>query len=92
MSEKTPEDKEDSLLGNSKPAINAYLKYSGMGIQMAFIIGIFAWLGLKMDVWLKSDPVFVVILSLSGVALSMYIFIRQILSEPGSQNKVEDED
>jgi len=91
MPQKIPKD-ENRLLSGNKSAVNAYLKYSAMGIQMAFIIALFAWLGLKTDDWLNAEPVFVVILSLSGVALSLYIFIRQILSEPSSKNKEEEED
>jgi F0F1-type ATP synthase assembly protein I len=72
---------EEKALKKNKAAINAYLKYSGIGIQMALIISIFSYLGLLLDDYLKSNPVFTVIFSLGSVILAMYVFIRQVISE-----------
>ncbi len=80
-------DDDEKLLNKNKASINVYMKYSGMGIQMALIIAAFSWLGVKMDDWLNTEPLFTVVLSLSGVALSMYVFIKQILTDSKYNNK-----
>jgi F0F1-type ATP synthase assembly protein I len=77
---------EEKALKKNKAAINAYLKYSGIGIQMALIISIFSYLGLLLDDYLKSNPVFTVIFSLGSVILAMYVFIRQVISENTDNN------
>jgi F0F1-type ATP synthase assembly protein I len=89
MAKKNAENKKDKLLLKSKSPINAYLKYSGMGIQMALIIVFFSFLGVQLDKYFEVKHVFTVIFSLFGVALSMYVFISKILSE--SKNETEDE-
>lgn len=86
--QKSDRKKTEKLISQQKGTINAYMKYSGMGIQMALIIGAFAWLGLKADELLETDPVFTVILSLGGVSLSMFVFIKKVLSGENN-NKIE---
>jgi F0F1-type ATP synthase assembly protein I len=76
------------LLVKNKSSVNAYMKYSGMGIQMALIILVFSFLGVKLDGFLKTEPVFTVILSLAAVILAMYVFIRQVTNE-SDNNKSE---
>lgn len=73
----------------NKSAASAYLKYSGMGIQMALIIIVFSYLGIKIDEWLRINLLFTVIFSLLGVGLSMFVFIRQILSESKKEEDSE---
>lgn len=85
------EDKEDEkLLKKNKAAINAYMKYSGMGIQMALIITVLSYAGLLLDDYLHTNPVFTVILSLASVLLAMYVFIKSVIGqdskEKSSQN------
>ena len=79
------EKDKKSLLDKNKSSVNAYMKYSGMGIQMALIILVLSFLGVKLDDYLKTKPVFTVILSLAAVILAMYVFIRQVSNE--SDNK-----
>ena len=81
---------EGKLLNRNKASMNVYMKYSGMGIQMALIIAAFSWLGVKMDEWLTAEPLFTVIFSLFGVGLSMYVFIKQILTD--DKNNVKEEE
>lgn len=61
---------------------NDYLKYSGMGIQMAAIItgGVLA--GIQLDKWLQLKfPVFTLVLTLLSVFLAIYYFIKDILKK-----------
>lgn len=64
----------------SKKPVN-FLKYTSMASQMGATIGLFIFIGLKMDAWLETKAIFVLIGALLGVGLSMYSFIRQVLSE-----------
>lgn len=76
------EEKDDGkLLKKNKAAINAYMKYSGMGIQMALIITVLSYAGLLLDNYLNTNPVFTAILSLASVLLAMYVFIKGVLGE-----------
>jgi F0F1-type ATP synthase assembly protein I len=65
----------------SKAAYSVYMKYAGMGIQMALIIAIFSFSGVKLDTYFNSGPWLTVVFSLSGVALSLYYFIKKVLNE-----------
>lgn len=61
---------------------NDYLKYSGMGIQMAAIItgGVLA--GIQLDKWLQIKfPIFTLVLTLLSVFLAIYYFIKDILKK-----------
>lgn len=53
--------------------------FSGIAIQMGVIIGLGAFLGIKLDEYFtNSYSVFTIILSLLGVFVSMYVLIRQL--------------
>lgn len=60
--------------------INAYAKYSSVGIQMAVAIGGFTWLGTFLDKKLKTaTPWFTICLSLFGVAVGLYLVLRLVI-------------
>jgi F0F1-type ATP synthase assembly protein I len=66
----------------SKP-LNAYAKYSALGVQMAVIIGGGCYGGFKLDEHYKNTtPVFTIILSLVSIALAMYIVLKDFI-KPG---------
>jgi hypothetical protein len=52
-----------------------------MATQMGVTIGLFIFVGLKLDAWLETKVLFVLIGSLSGVGLSLYHFIKQAISD-----------
>ena len=83
MKQENPENQNDNLKNfrKGKSAYNTYIKYASMGIQMALIIAAFSFLGVKLDEYFGSNPWLTVVLSLSGVALSLYYFIKKVLSE-----------
>jgi F0F1-type ATP synthase assembly protein I len=59
---------------------NLFLRFSSMGIQMAGIIGFFAWLGTYFDKKFETlTPWWTISLSLLGVISSMFMIIREIL-------------
>ncbi len=60
---------------------SSYLKYSGMGIQMIVVIGLFTYAGYKIDESAHHTTKWVTaILSLTGVFVSLYIVIRSVKS------------
>ncbi|MGH1337703.1 MAG: AtpZ/AtpI family protein [Aureispira sp.] len=58
-----------------------YIKYSGMAMQMGFIIGLFVFAGLRLDDWMETRFIFVLLGSLTGVGLALYTFIRQAYAD-----------
>ncbi|MBI3519695.1 MAG: AtpZ/AtpI family protein [Bacteroidetes bacterium] len=63
--------------------LNAYAKYSALGIQMALIIGGGCYGGYKLDEYYKNTtPVFTIILSLVSIGLAMYIVLKDFI-KPG---------
>lgn len=59
--------------------VNQYLKFSAMGIQMAAVIALFAWLGTFLDNKFETDkPLWTAGLSLLGVFAGLYLMLKQL--------------
>ena len=59
-----------------------FVRYSSIAFEMLAIIGLFTLAGWKLDQWLKNTfPVFLLILSLSGVFIGIYTIIKRVLKE-----------
>ena len=59
--------------------VNQYLKFSGMGMQMAITIALFAWLGTFLDKKFETDkPLWTAGLSLLGVFSGLYLMLKQL--------------
>jgi F0F1-type ATP synthase assembly protein I len=56
-----------------------YARFSSLVIQMGVIIGLFSWLGTYLDKTNDSGRLWTVILSLSGVAIALYLIIREVI-------------
>jgi hypothetical protein len=65
---------------NKKPnQSNEYLRYSSLAIQLLIVIGVFGWLGYKIDGWLGIKfPVFTLVLGFASFAGMMYQVYRSI--------------
>jgi F0F1-type ATP synthase assembly protein I len=64
----------------SQKPLNAYAKYSSLGIQMAVIIGGGCYGGYKLDKYLQNKtPIFTIILSLASIALAMYVVLKDLI-------------
>lgn len=70
--EKQPKKKQGSL--------RSYARYSAVGFQMLAIIGGLTWLGVKTDEWLRTAPLFSIVLSLSSVGIALYTVYKQLRS------------
>ncbi len=70
---------EPNNIDDAKKAVNNYAKFVGVGFQMMVIIGIFTFVGYKIDVNTGHDTKWVTaLLSLIGVFISLFIVIRSI--------------
>ncbi len=73
-----PKKKKSDSQGRS--GLNDYLKYAGMGFQMLAIIGIFAWVGIRLDERSSREtPLFTAILSLLGVIIGIYTALKDFI-------------
>ncbi len=62
--------------------LNNYLRYSGFGFQMVATLGLAAWGGLKLDAYFGFKvPVCLLVLLLTAIGGSLYIFIKQVTSD-----------
>lgn len=60
---------------------NLFFKYGNIALQMAVIIGLSTWGGVKLDEYYQnSTPVFTIILSLLGIAASLYIALKDFIN------------
>lgn len=60
--------------------LNAYAKYSALGVQMAVVIGGGCYGGFKLDEYYKdTTPIFTIILSLLSIAIAMYIVLKDFI-------------
>lgn len=63
---------------NNNPLRN-YAHYTSIGVQMLVIIILGVFGGYKLDQYLGTAPVFVVLLSIAGVALAIYHAVKDLL-------------
>lgn len=76
MASKFQKNKSEEGQGNS---LSKYAYYSGLGFQMIAIIGVFTFIGYKIDEWQGNEkPIFTAILSLVGVCASLYSVIKSV--------------
>lgn len=68
-------------LKNNKQQFNAYARYSNMAFQMVAIIGICTFGGYHLDKWLNILPLFTILLSLAGVAIAIYVSIKDVINK-----------
>jgi F0F1-type ATP synthase assembly protein I len=66
-------------MDNKKKEINNFAKYSSISFQMLATIGVFAFIGYKLDAYKHTKtPIFTAIFSLIGVVISLYQVIKQL--------------
>ena len=74
--------KEQKKPNLPKKLPNSYVKYSGMGLKMAAIMGGGTYAGIETDKWLQLKfPVFTLIFSLLSVFLAIYYFIKDFIKK-----------
>jgi F0F1-type ATP synthase assembly protein I len=62
-------------------SLQKYSYYSGMTFQMGCIIAIGCFGGYRLDKYLGTTPIFVLICSLASIAIAIYLFVREIITK-----------
>lgn len=74
------QEKEKNQKKTPNKGFNDYARYTGIAFQMAVIIFLTTWGGIKLDQLAGfSNPVFTIILSLLGVFAAIYTAIKDFL-------------
>ena len=77
MANGSPEDKDN--FQEEKQAAKNYARYTGIGFQMIAVIGLFTFIGYKIDQSRESSqPIFTAVLSLIGVCVALYQVVRSL--------------
>jgi len=61
--------------------IHQYAVYTNLAFEMGAVIALGVFGGIKLDKLLNTSPLFTIICSLAGIALSLYLIIRSSLKE-----------
>ena len=73
-----PAREEDSLKKATEKT-TSFVQFSGIAFQMLGTIGLGVYAGMKLDAWQNNRrPVWTIILSLTAIGASLYLFIRQL--------------
>ena len=56
----------------------SFAEYSGIAFQMLGTIGLGVYAGLKLDEWRGTQPLWTIVLSMTAIGASLYLFIRQL--------------
>jgi len=57
----------------------SFAQFSGIAFQMLGTIGLGVWAGMKIDQWQNNHrPIWTIVLSLTAIGASLYLFIRQL--------------
>jgi len=67
---------------NKKPEVNNYLRYSGLGFQIAATIALGVFIGYELDKWVKtSGPYFTVAFSFVFLVAGLYLGLRNVFKD-----------
>ena len=61
--------------------IHQYAVYTNLAFEMGAVIALGVFGSIKLDKLLNTSPLFTIICSLAGIALSLYLIIRSSLKE-----------
>ena len=61
--------------------IHQYAVYTNLAFEMGAVIALGVFGGIKLDKLLNTSPLFTIICSLAGIALSLYLIIRSSIKE-----------
>lgn len=76
---KNSNGEENDSFQEEKQAAKNYVRYTGIGFQMIAVIGLFTFVGYKIDQSRDSaQPIFTAVLSLIGVCVALYQVVRSL--------------
>ena len=65
--------------------IHQYATYSNLAFEMGAIIALGVFGGIKLDKLLNVSPLFTIVCSLAGIAISLYLIIRSTMKTQKKQ-------
>ena len=69
----------DSSDNKAKNTLKSYARYAGMGFQMFAVIGLFTFIGYKLDEGREAEmPLLTALISLVGVCIALYQVIKTV--------------
>lgn len=72
-------------LKKNRSSLNVYAKYSAIAFQMAAVILIGLWGGIRLDEYLElSYPVFTILLTFLSLGAALYYLFRGITKNPSA--------
>lgn len=72
--------------------IHQYAVYSNLAFEMGAVIALGVFGGIQLDKWLNVSPLFTIICSLAGIAISMFLIIRSLMVPTKKSKKNEQKD
>jgi uncharacterized membrane protein YfcA len=82
-----PKDQDKDRDKAPRKQVDAYLKYSGMAIQMGVIILIGTFAGQKLDAYFQTArPYLTVLMALLSIFVALYLTLKDILF-PNNENE-----
>lgn len=73
--------KDEKTDKKAQNQLNEYARYSSIAFKMLAVIGLGVFFGYKLDIFLRTSPLLIVIFSMGSVALAIYSTIRDFLKE-----------
>jgi hypothetical protein len=71
--------RDSNPLKKATEKTTSFVQFSGIAFQMLGTIGLGVWAGMKLDDWQQNHrPIWTIILSLTAIGASLYLFIRQL--------------
>lgn len=81
------DDNQDGLKKQVRPKVDAYMKYSGMAIQMGMVILIGTLAGQWLDDYFETErPYLTVLLALVSIFAALYLTLKDIIN-PSDKDK-----
>lgn len=69
---------QTTSVGKATEKTKSFAEYSGIAFQMLGTIGLGVYAGLKLDEWRHSQPLWTIVLSMTAIGASLYLFIRSL--------------
>lgn len=76
--------------GGPPPVWGEMGRYAGLGLQFALAIGLFLWIGWKLDGWLGTTPLLTILGAFVGGGAAFYSIYRHLVLDPGRASKPKD--
>lgn len=67
-------------------------RYAGHGLTIALSTGLFAWVGLRLDGWLGTGPLLVLLGAFLGFGAGFYSMYHRLVLRPRSEAEQEESD